>query len=407
MNSSDHFPPSGPAAAGSPEPVPARARGWVAWTALAVVALVLLALTANTLVARARSRASIERDTRESLVPVVTTIHPARTDTAVVVDLPGDVTAFEETPIYARVSGYLKKWHTDIGTPVTEGDLLAEIETPELDQQVVQTEAALAQARANLEIARTSAERWTNLLRSDAVAQQDVDVKTAAWRASEADVRAAEANVSRLREMVKFKRLTAPFSGIITERTVDAGTLINAGASREVFRLSRINPLRVFLSLPQAYSQMVRSNDTAVLTLAELPGRTFTGLVDRTAGAIDPGSRTLRTEVLVTNQDGVLLPGSHAMVRLKMATGSHPVVVPVNTLLFRDEKGVQVGVVDSAGAVHLANVTIGRDYGTTVEIVHGLSEADNVVVNPSDSLVEGQRVTVAAPSPASPPAKHD
>ena len=310
-------------------------------------------------------------------------------------ELPGDITAFEDAPIYARVSGYLKRWETDIGTRVAQGQELAEIETPELDQELNQASAALAQAKANLEIARISAERWQNLRQSDSVSQQDTDVKVATWHALQAAQQAQEANVERLKEMTNFKTLVAPFPGIITARTMDAGTLITAGSSREIFRLARIDPLRVYISLPQAYSQMVKSNDEAVLTFSELPGQEFKGKVDRTAGAIDPVSRTLLTEILLSNQDGKLFPGAHAMVRINMAAGVEPVVVPVNTLLFRNERGMQVGLVDSNAIVHLADVTVGRDYGTNVEIVFGLAETDNVIINPSDSLEPGTKVQVA------------
>jgi RND family efflux transporter MFP subunit len=359
------------------------------------IGLALAILAGITIVARSRARAELESDTLDNLVPAVSIIHPSRTAAQVELDLPGNIMAFEEAPIYARVNGYLKHWFTDIGTRVTTGQQLAEIETPELDQELNQATAALAQASANLEIARISAERWQNLRKSDSVSQQDTDVKVATWHAREADVQAAEANVQRLKEMSNFKKLVAPFPGIITVRTMDAGTLITAGSSREIFRLARIDPLRVFISLPQAYSQMVKTNDEAVLTFSELPGQAFTGKVDRTAGAIDPISRTLLTEILVSNHDGKLFPGAHAMVRVSLASGAHPVVVPVNTLLFRNEQGVQAGLVDSNGIVRLTNVTVGRDYGTTVEIVQGLSETDSVILNPSDSLESGIKVRVA------------
>jgi multidrug efflux system membrane fusion protein len=359
------------------------------------IGMVLVILAMITVVSRSRSRAQLETDTIENLVPTVSITHPKRTAAQVELDLPGNITAFEEAPIYARVNGYLKHWSTDIGTRVAEGQELATIETPELDQELNQASAALAQANANLEIARISAERWQNLRKSDSVSQQDTDVRVATWHARQADVQAQEANVQRLKELANFKKLVAPFPGIITIRTVDAGTLITAGSSREIFRLARTDPLRVYVSLPQAYSQMVQTNDEAVLTFSELPGQNFTGKVDRTAGAIDPISRTLLTEILVSNHDGKLLPGAHAMVRVNLATGVNPVVVPVNTLLFRNEQGVQVGLVDSNGIVRLANVTMGRDYGTTVEIVHGLSEADNLIINPSDSLEPGLKVRVA------------
>jgi RND family efflux transporter MFP subunit len=369
---------------------------------------VLLAILAGiTISSRSHASKELESDTLENLVPTVSVIQPKRTPAQIQLELPGNLTAFEESPLYARVSGYLKRWLTDIGTHVVAGQPLAEIETPELDQELNQASAALAQANANLEIARISAERWQKLLTSDSVSQQDTDVRVATWHAREADVSAAEANVKRLKELTNFKTLVAPFPGIITVRTVDAGTLITAGSSREIFRLARIDPLRVYISLPQAYSQMVKTNDEATLTFAELPGQSFTGQVDRTAGAIDPISRTLLTEILVTNHDGKLFPGAHVMVRVNLATGVDPVVVPVNTLLFRNEQGVQVGLVDSNGIVRLADVTVGRDYGTTVEIVHGLSQSDNVILNPSDSLEAGIKVRIAKAEPEAAKPAHE
>jgi RND family efflux transporter MFP subunit len=374
---------------------------------LAIFAILLVIGAGITILARSRARAELENETLEDTVPTVSVIHPKRTPAQIQLELPGDITAFEEAPIYARVSGYLKEWYTDIGTRVAQGQQLAEIETPELDQELNQANAALALANANLEIARISAERWQTLRKSDSVSQQDTDVRVATWHASQANVQAQEANVQRLKEMTNFKKLVAPFPGLITVRTMDAGTLITAGSSREIFRLARIDPLRVYISLPQAYSQMVKTNDEAVLTFAELPGQSFTGRVDRTAGAIDPVSRTLLTEILVANHDGKLFPGAHTMVRVNLATGVNPVVVPVNTLLFRNEQGVQAGLVDSNGIVRLADVTMGRDYGTTVEIVHGLSETDNVILNPSDSLEPGIKVRVAKPRTDAAKPAHD
>lgn len=377
---------------------PLSSPGWTPALLAGGVVAVLVILGAVTAVSRSRARAALESDTLQNVIPTVAVVHPTRTKAAVELDLPGNITAYEESPIYARVNGYLKRWFTDIGTRVTTGQLLAEIETPELDQELIQANATLAQATANLEIARISADRWVNLRKTDAVSQQDTDVRVATWHAREADLQAAEANVQRLKEMTNFKNLVAPFPGIITVRTVDAGTLITAGSSREIFRLARIDPLRVYVSLPQAYSQMVKSNDEAVLTFTELPAQSFTGRVDRTAGAIDPVTRTLLTEVLVSNHQGQLFPGAHAMVQIHLIDNEEPVVVPVNTLLFRNEKGVQAGVVDANGVVRLASVTVGRDYGTTVEIVHGLSAADSVILNPSDSLEPGAKVRLAQPA---------
>ncbi|HUD83509.1 MAG TPA: efflux RND transporter periplasmic adaptor subunit [Candidatus Saccharimonadales bacterium] len=364
---------------------------------LAALGILLVIGAGITILGRSRARAELESDTVENTIPTVSVIHPKRTPAQIQLELPGDITSFEEAPIYARVSGYLKHWYTDIGTRVTAGQQLAEIETPELDQELNQANAALALANANLEIARISADRWQNLRKSDSVSQQDTDVRVATFHASEASVQAQEADVQRLKELSNFKKLVAPFPGIITVRTMDAGTLITAGSSREIFRLARTDPLRVYISLPQAYSQMVKTNDEAVLRFSELPGQTFKGKVDRTAGAIDPVSRTLLTEILVSNHDGKLFPGAHTMVRVNLATGVDPVVVPVNALLFRNEQGVQAGLVDSNGIVRLADVTVGRDYGTSVEIVAGISETDNVILNPSDSLEPGIRVRVAKP----------
>jgi membrane fusion protein, multidrug efflux system len=379
---------------GAPSAPPAPA-GRTPLFVLAGLGVLLAILAAITISSRSHASKELESDTVENLVSTVSIIHPKRTPAQIQLELPGNITAFEEAPIYARVSGYLKHWQTDIGTRVVAGQPLAEIETPELDQELNQANAALAQAKANLEIARISAERWQKLRRSDSVSQQDTDVRVATWHAQEANVNAAEANVNRLTELTNFKTLAAPFPGIITARTMDAGTLITAGSSREIFRLARIDPLRVYISLPQAYSQMVKTNDKATLTFSELPGQSFIGRVDRTAGAIDPISRTLLTEILVSNHDGKLFPGAHVMVQVNLATGVNPVVVPVNTLLFRNEQGMQVGLVDPNGIVRLADVTVGRDYGTTVEIVHGLSETDNVILNPSDSLESGSKVRIA------------
>ena len=370
--------------------------GRTLWWLLAGFLIVLAVLAGLTVVSRVRATAQLESDTQEDLLPTVSVVHPQRTPAQVKLELPGNLTAYEEAPIYARVSGYLKAWYTDIGTHVAAGQLLAEIDTPELDQEIVQADAALAQAKANLEIARISAARWQELRKSDSVSQQDTDVKVATWQAQQANAQAAQADLQRLREMVNFKKLVAPFPGIITVRTMDSGTLITAGSTKEIFRLARIDPLRVYVSLPQAYSQMVRTNDEAAVTFTELPGEKFMGRVDRTAGAIDPVSRTLLTEILVDNHDGKLFSGAHAMVQIQLENPAEPVIVPVNTLLFRNEQGVQAGVVEAGGTVRLADVTIGRDYGNTVEIVHGLSETDSIILNPSDSLLSGDKVKVAA-----------
>jgi len=397
------LPPSTERSSDNGGPQPSQGRRGLLLLACAGLALAILA--GFTVFTRSQARAQLESDTKENSIPTVSVIHAKRSPVQVEIEVPGNIQAFEEAPIYARANGYLKRWLTDIGTRVGEGQLLAEIETPELDQELNQSRAALAQANANLEIARISAERWQKLQKTDSVSQQDTDERIATWHARQADVTAAEANVQRLTELTHFKQLTAPFPGIITIRTVDVGTLITAGSGREIFRLAKIDPLRVYINLPQAYSQMVKAGDEAALTFSELPGQDFAGKVIRTAGAIDPVSRTLLTEVQVPNHDGKLFPGAHTMVRINVTSSDLPVIVPVNTLLFRNEHGVQVGVVESNSTVRLAKVTVGRDYGTSVEIVHGLSETDDVIINPSDSLESGAQVRVAkSTTPAAKPA---
>ena len=389
---------------------PPRGRGTrkrTAWI-IAAVAVALLALALGLWALARHAQATLEALKYSDIVTV------SRGTIEKKVSSSGKVVANLEVDIKCRAGGEIIKLPFDISQSVKQGDLLCQLDTKDEDlavrsavASVDQAEAKLAQAKANLEIARISSERWLKLRESDSVSQQDTDVRVATWHAQEANVTAAEANVQRLTELTKFKLLTAPFPGIITARTMDAGTLITAGSSREIFRVARIDPLRVYLSLPQAYSQMVKTNDKATLTFSELPGQSFTGWVDRTAGAIDPISRTLLTELLVTNHNGILFPGAHTMVRVNLATGVNPVVVPVNTLLFRNELGVQVGLVDSNGIVRLADVTVGRDYGTTVEIVHGLSETDNVIINPSDSLEAGSKVRVAKPETEAAKSAHE
>lgn len=375
-----------------PAAQPGASRGVM--LALAAAGLVLAVLACVTVVSRVQARAQLESETRDNAIPTVSVIYPHRGPGQVEIELPGNIQAFEESPIYARANGYLKRWLTDIGSRVEAGQLLAEIETPELDQELNQARASLAQANANLEIARISAERWVKLQKTDSVSQQDTDERVATWHAREADVKAAEANVQRLVELENFKQLTAPFAGIITVRTVDVGTLITAGSGHEIFRLAKIDPLRVYLDLPQAYSQMVKAGDEAVVRLTEMPGQSFTGKVVRTAGAINPTSRTMLTEVQVPNPTGKLLPGAHAMVKLLVTTPEPPIILPVNTLLFRNEKGVQVAVVESNSIVRLTSVTVGRDYGSSVEILAGLSASNSVILNPLDSLESGARVRV-------------
>jgi RND family efflux transporter MFP subunit len=332
----------------------------------------------------------------------VSVVHPLRSSAAQDLNLPGNVQAFVETPIYARTNGYLRKWYFDIGGKVKAGDLLASIDTPEVDQELAQADAALLQAQANLDLAKTTADRWHLLLKSDGVSQQEVDQNDAALKARRADLNAAAANVRRLKDMQSFQSVTAPFSGIITARNVDTGALISNGTSQALFRLAQIDVLRVYVSVPESSSQDIRPGIGADLTVAELPGRVFKGQVIRSAGAIDPSSKTLLTEVDVPNPKGELLPGAYAQVLFHLKTGAPPLTIPSNTLIFRTS-ATQVAVV-SNGVAHLKSITLGRDLGNSLEVIAGLDPSDSVIVNPPDSLADGAPVSVQQPESASPAA---
>ena len=323
----------------------------------------------------------------------VAVIRPHRANDAQNVTLPGNVQAFVETPIYARTAGYLKKWYVDIGGRVQAGQLLALIDTPEVDQQLRQAEAAEQQAQANLDLAKTTAERWQNLLKSDGVSQQEVDQNVAAYKARQADYQAAVANVDRLKDLQSFQRVTAPFSGVITARSVDIGALISNGNTQQLFKLAQVDVLRIYVNVPEPYGNDMRFGIPAELHVAEFVNRTFAGKVVRTAGAIDTASRTLLTEVDVPNPKGEIMPGAYAQVAFHLKGDEmRPLVIPSNTLIFRSA-GSQVAVVENNRA-HLRKVTIGRDFGATLEVASGLNDGEAVIVNPPDSLSDGQAVTV-------------
>ena len=322
----------------------------------------------------------------------VAVVHPQRSDPNQNITLPGNVQAFVETPIYARTAGYLTKWYVDIGGRVQAGQLLALIDTPEVDQQLRQAEAAQLQAQANLDLAKTTADRWQNLLKSDGVSQQEVDQNVAAYKARQADLEAAVANVDRLKYLQSFQRVVAPFSGVITTRSVDIGALISNGNTQQLFKLAQIDLLRVYVDVPETYSNDMVAGVPADLHVAEFPNRTFEGKVVRTAGAIDPTSRTLLTELDVPNPKGEIMPGAYAEVGFHLKTAVPKLIVPSNALIFRSA-GSQVAVVENDHA-RLRNVTIGRDFGTSLEIVSGLSDKDEVILNPPDSLSDGQPVSV-------------
>jgi RND family efflux transporter MFP subunit len=362
---------------------------------------VLLALFAGLaywrLGARARVEAELDTVAANASITPVAVVHPQRTSSNQDVTLPGNVQAFMETPIYARTGGYLTKWYVDIGGKVAEGQLLALIDTPDVDQQLKQAQAAQLQAEANLELAKTTAERWQNLLKTDSVSQQEVDQNVSAYKARQADFQAAVANVDRLKYLTSLQRVTAPFSGVITARNIDIGALITSGNSQQLFKLAQINVLRVYVNVPEPYGNAMVPGISAELHVAEFVNRSFAGKVVRTAGAIDPASRTLLTEVDVPNPKGEIMPGAYAEVAFHLEGGTRPLVIPSTALIFRSA-GSQVAVVENNHA-RLRRVTIGRDFGSNLEIVSGVRDTDEVIVNPPDSIDDSQPVTVQRTEP--------
>jgi membrane fusion protein, multidrug efflux system len=382
-----------------PEIPPAPPRR--ALVVVGVAVLVLLVAGAMTLISRESHERALAKETELETIPTVAVVHPLAEKPDEELVLPGSLLAYEESPIYARTNGYLIRWYKDIGTPVKEGDLLADIDTPEIDQELNQSRAARQQIVAQLELAKISADRWENLRKTDSVSAQEADQQTSGYRQAQANLAAADANVKRLEQLEGFKKVYAPFSGVITKRNVDPGALINAGAGatgRELFDIARVDPLRVYTSVPQAYARFIRVGEITTVTLQEFPGQKFTAKVARTAEAIDPNTRTLRTEVDVPNKDGRLLPGSFGEVHFAVGSNVNKVTVPVNAMLFRSQ-GSQLAVVGPDNKVHLRAITIGKDYGTTLEILAGVSVEDQVVINPPDSLEDGQAVNLAPASP--------
>src|SRR5277367_6953654 len=371
---------------------------------LIIVALALVVLGALTLVQRRSQYRALADETETLAVPTVSVTHATTEASQEDLVLPGAMQSYVESPIYARTNGYLKNWYHDIGSHVAKGELLADIDTPEVDQQLSQAKADLNTAHANTDLSRTTANRYVDLLKTDSVSQQEVDNFTSDFAAKTATENSAQANVHRLEDLESFKHVYAPFSGVITRRNVDTGTLINAGnggAQQELFTLAQTDPIRVYVSVPEMYSPSVRSGLGAFLELAQFPGQNFQGKVVRTAEAIDPNSRTLLTEVDVPNKNAQLFPGGYAQVHLQVKVAASRVQVPVNALLFRAE-GLRAVVVDANNKTHLRQLTIGRDYGTTLEVLQGLESTDWIVLNPADSLDEGQEVRVKQVAQAPP-----
>jgi RND family efflux transporter MFP subunit len=361
-----------------------------------VGAVILTYIIWSGVTSRAQASSTLATETTQMSIPTVSVVAPKVTPGAEEIALPGNMQAFIDTPVWARSTGYLKAWYVDIGTHVKQGQLLAEIEAPEVDQQLNQRNAQLQTAEANLKLSHVTADRYTALFKTDSVAKQDVDNAVQDEAAKSADVTSARANVSRLEQLVAFEKVQAPFSGIITARNVDVGALVDQGANtpgKEMFHVASIDTLRVYVSVPEMYSQATRPGVQAYLTLDEFPGRQFHGTVARNANSIDQSSRTLLVEVDVKNPTGELLPGSYVAVHLKLPLKIPAVTVPSNALLFRSE-GLRVVRVNE-GKAELVPVIMGRDFGDTVELVAGIRRDDKVVVNPSDSITNGQKVQIA------------
>jgi RND family efflux transporter MFP subunit len=384
--------------AGAPIGPPPKLPVW-SWIGIALLVCAAAAAVAYAVVIGIRGRVeaadALKRRTLDISIPAVSVIHPRRGAAVEEVVLPGNAQAYVATPVWARTNGYLKAWYFDIGAHVKQGQLLAEIETPEVDKELDQARADLATAQANYDLSQTTATRYQSLFKSDSVAKQDVDDRVGDLNAKKATVDSAKYNLQRLEEMQRFEKVYAPFDGVITTRNIDIGALINAGANapgKELFDIAATNRLRVYVNVPQQYSRAVAPGAAADLTQAEYPGRRFAGKIVRNAEAIDPASRTLLTEVDVENPTGQLLPGAFLSVHLKLPTPGVSLMIPANALIFRAE-GLQVAVVRD-DKTDLRTITIGRDYGTEVEVVSGISAGDEVIENPSDSLISGAEVRV-------------
>ncbi len=355
--------------------------------------VIALSLAAWGIISRVSARATLATDTAELAIPTVSTIRPTPSSAAEELVLPGSVQAYNEAMIFSRTNGYLREWHTDIGTRVTKGQLLAEIDTPEVDQQLRQARADLATAQANFQLAHTTDQRWRDLLTTNSVSHQAADSAAGDASAKKAALASAEANVARLSDLESFKRLLAPFDGVVTSRNTDIGSLINAGQGSALFRVADTSKLRVYVLVPQLYAANTIPGLQADLTFPERPGKIYPAQVVRTADALDPTSRTLQVELLVDNSSGELLPGAYSQVNLKIPRGAGHLSVPANAVLFRSTD-LQVAVVGADNRVTLKNITTGRDSGTTLEVLAGLTSDDDIIVNPSDSLETGARVRV-------------
>ncbi len=378
------------------EPAASGKLGAGFWIGLIAFLIVLAVVIVYGIRTRSVADNNLAVETKAESTPEVSVVHPAGNGASGVLALPGNTQPYVDTPIYSRTNGYLQKWFFDIGARVKKGQLMATIETPELDQQLQVAEADLKASQANLDLANITSTRYQNLLKSNSVSKQETDEAMGNAASKQAAVEASMAAVRRLQQLQSFEQVFAPFDGVVTRRDTDIGDLITGGTSggnaKELFHLAAINQLRVFVAVPEIYTAVVRDGGTAELTLDEFPGQTFEGVIARNASAIDPASRTLNVEVDVPNPTGKLLPGAYAMVHFKVPAAAANLTIPSNTLLFRAQ-GMQVAIIRD-GKAQLVPVKISQDHGATVEIASGLSPQDALILDPSDSLQNGQPVKV-------------
>jgi RND family efflux transporter MFP subunit len=386
------------ASTGPGRPAP---RWWIAVFALLAVVAILI----SGIVPRKRAEARLEKETEQMAIPVVSVVHPRRSAPVDELVLPANVQAYIDSPIYARTNGYLKKWYADIGARVKQGQLLAEIETPEVDEQLGQARAVLETAEANLNLAEITNSRYAGLLKTDSVSKQEADNAAGNYAAQKATVQAAQANVRRLEELQSFERIYAPFAGVITARNTDIGALIDSGSGggtrTELFHIAQPYKLRVYVNVPESYAPSTKPGLNADLVVSEFPGRRFPGTLVRTANAIDQTTRTLLIEVRVNNPTGILFSGAYAEAHFKLPNAGSTFILPVNTLLFRSE-GLRVAVVGDDSHAQLRPITIGHDYGTEIEVVSGLVGQEAIIMNPPDSIVSGEEVRVVSQPPNEP-----